>query len=67
MKIPLKIKKIGWYLRRGVILTKNNLVKRNWHGRSQCDQTLILPIPLCQIYMVNHSISFQPVPTRIPD
>jgi hypothetical protein len=27
MKIPLKTKKIGWYLRRGVILTKNNLVK----------------------------------------
>jgi hypothetical protein len=31
MKIPLKIKIFGWYLRRGVILTKNNLVKRNWH------------------------------------
>jgi hypothetical protein len=29
MKILLKNKKIGWYLRRGVILTKDNLVKRN--------------------------------------
>jgi hypothetical protein len=36
MKIPLKTKKIGWYLRRGVILTKNNLVKWNWKGNTQC-------------------------------
>jgi hypothetical protein len=26
MKIPLKTKKNGWYLRRGVILTKDNLL-----------------------------------------
>jgi hypothetical protein len=32
MKIPLKNKKIAWYLRRGVILTKDNLIKQNWHG-----------------------------------
>jgi hypothetical protein len=32
MKIPLKTKTFGWYLRRGVILTKDNLIKRNWHG-----------------------------------
>lgn len=36
MKIPLKIKKFGCYLRRGVILTKDNLLKRNWRGSSQC-------------------------------
>jgi hypothetical protein len=36
MKIPLKIKKIGWYLCRGVILTKDNLVKRNWHVSTKC-------------------------------
>jgi hypothetical protein len=29
MKIPLKIKIFGWYLCRGVIQTKDNLVKRN--------------------------------------
>ena len=29
MKIQLKIKIFGWYLRRGVILTKDNLVKHN--------------------------------------
>jgi hypothetical protein len=31
MKIPLKNKIFAWYLRRGVILTKDNLIKRNWH------------------------------------
>jgi hypothetical protein len=29
MKIPLKNKKNGWYLHRGLIITKDNLVKRN--------------------------------------
>ena len=36
MKIPLKNKVFAWYLRRGVILTKENLTKRNWHGSKQC-------------------------------
>jgi hypothetical protein len=36
MKIPLKTKIFGWYLHRGIILTKYNLVKRNWQGSSQC-------------------------------
>jgi hypothetical protein len=36
MKIPLKNKIFGWYLRRGVILTKDNLVERNMHGSRQC-------------------------------
>ena len=36
MKIPLKNKIFAWYLRRGVILTKDNLIKRNWHGSPQC-------------------------------
>ena len=30
MKVPLKIKIFGWYLRRGIILSKDNLAKRNW-------------------------------------
>ena len=32
MKIPLKTKVFVWYLRRGVILTKDNLAKHNWQG-----------------------------------
>jgi hypothetical protein len=29
LKIPLRIKVFGWYLRKGVVLTKDNLTKRN--------------------------------------
>jgi hypothetical protein len=29
LKIPLRIKVFGWYLRKGVVLTKDNLAKRN--------------------------------------
>ena len=36
MKMALKLKVFTWYLRRGVILTKDNLVKRNWHGNTKC-------------------------------
>jgi hypothetical protein len=31
-KIPLKIKIFLWYLRNGVVLTEENLVKRQWKG-----------------------------------
>jgi hypothetical protein len=36
MKITLKNKFFAWYLHRGVILTKDNLIKRNWHGSKSC-------------------------------
>jgi hypothetical protein len=36
MKIPLKTNVFAWYLRKGVILTKDNLAKRNWHGNKRC-------------------------------
>jgi hypothetical protein len=36
LKIPLKIKIFLWYLQRGVILTKDNLNKRNWVGSQKC-------------------------------
>jgi hypothetical protein len=36
LKLPLKIKIFSWYLRRGVILTKDNLAKRNWNGNKKC-------------------------------
>ena len=36
LKVPLKIKIFLWYLRQGVILTKDNLAKRNWQGNQQC-------------------------------
>ena len=35
LKIPLKVKIFIWLLHCGVILTKNNLTKRNWKGSKQ--------------------------------
>jgi hypothetical protein len=36
LSIPLKIKIFLWYLKRGVVLTKDNLISRNWRGGKQC-------------------------------
>jgi len=33
---PLKFKIFKWDLPRGVILTKDNLAKRNWQGSKRC-------------------------------
>jgi hypothetical protein len=35
-KIPLKIKIFLWFLQKGVVLTKDNLAKKNWKGSQQC-------------------------------
>jgi hypothetical protein len=34
--MSLKIKIFDGYLSRGVILIKDNLAKRNWHGNNKC-------------------------------
>jgi hypothetical protein len=36
VKLPLKIKIFLWFLKKGVILTKDNLAKRNWQGSKYC-------------------------------
>ena len=36
LKIPLKIKIFMWFLREKVLLTKDNLLKRNWNGCKKC-------------------------------
>jgi hypothetical protein len=36
MKVPLKIRIFMWFLNRKEILTKDNLVKRNWTGDKKC-------------------------------
>jgi hypothetical protein len=36
IKLPLKVKIFLWFLFKGVTLTKDNLVKRNWHGTEKC-------------------------------
>jgi hypothetical protein len=36
IKIQLQTKVSAWYLRGGVVLTKENLVKPNWYENSKC-------------------------------
>ena len=36
MKVPLNIKIFMWFLHRKVLLTKDNLAKRNWNGSKKC-------------------------------
>uniref|UniRef100_A0A453G4S4 Reverse transcriptase zinc-binding domain-containing protein n=1 Tax=Aegilops tauschii subsp. strangulata TaxID=200361 RepID=A0A453G4S4_AEGTS len=36
VKVPLKIKVFTWFVHKGVILTKDNLAKRNWEGSKRC-------------------------------
>jgi hypothetical protein len=36
LKIPLKIKIFMWFLNNKVLLTKDNLAKRNWKGCTKC-------------------------------
>lgn len=36
LNLPLKIKIFLWYLVKGIILTKDNLIKRNWNGNKKC-------------------------------
>jgi hypothetical protein len=36
MRITLKIKIFLWFLQRGVVLTKDNLARKNWKGGQKC-------------------------------
>jgi hypothetical protein len=36
IKIPMKIKIFLWYLKKGVVLTKDNLLRRHWTGDKHC-------------------------------
>ena len=36
LSVPLKVKIFLWYLQKGVTPTKDNLLKRNWKGDSNC-------------------------------
>jgi len=37
LRIPLKIKIFLWFLKKEVLLTKDNLVRRNWRGNRTCE------------------------------
>lgn len=40
-KIPYKIKKILWLMEQGAVLTKDNMIKRNWNGDPPADSVLL--------------------------
>jgi hypothetical protein len=74
IKIPLKIKIFLWLLYRETILTKDNLVKRNWHGNEMCSfcnnyetiQHLFFNCELAKfIWRVIHLVSGLPPPNNI--
>jgi hypothetical protein len=64
MKVPLKIRIFMWFLHKKVILTKDNLVKRNWHGDVRCcfcdpdNTTLICFLSIYTHDLENHLYDF---------
>jgi hypothetical protein len=36
LKLPLKIKIFAWYFIKGIVLTKDNLSRRQWKGGVKC-------------------------------
>jgi hypothetical protein len=57
-KLPQKIKVFIWLVVRNKILTKDNLIKRSWHGSSECCFVVVLNrlnicslnVPLLDLY-----------------
>jgi hypothetical protein len=73
-KVPLKIKIFLWYLRKGVILIKDNLAKRHWKGCIRCCfcdenesiQHLFFECPVARLLWLAISITFGvSIPTNI--
>jgi hypothetical protein len=72
MKVPLKIKVFMWFLHRKVILTKDNLARRNWNGDKSCCfcdnkesiQHLFFECPLAKIIWCITHMTFGLVPPK---
>uniref|UniRef100_A0A453HI59 Reverse transcriptase zinc-binding domain-containing protein n=2 Tax=Aegilops tauschii subsp. strangulata TaxID=200361 RepID=A0A453HI59_AEGTS len=66
IKVPLRIKIFMWFVHKGVILTKDNLLRRSWIGSSRCcfcDHTetikhLFLECPLAKLLWRSIHIAF---------
>jgi hypothetical protein len=67
MKVPLKTKIFMWFVQRKEILTKDNLLKRNWLGSTKCCfcdhdesiQHLFYKLPFCINHLANCLHGFQ--------
>ncbi|KAI4964718.1 hypothetical protein ZWY2020_059775 [Hordeum vulgare] len=70
VRVPLRIKVFLWFVHKGVILTKDNLVKRNWKGSPRCSfcpkvesiQHLFLDCPLAKHVWRSIHIAFNICP-----
>jgi hypothetical protein len=72
IKVPLKIKVFMWFLNKKVLLTKDNLIKRNWRGDEKCCfcvqnetiQHLFIKCPLAKMVWRIVHISFGIIPRK---
>jgi hypothetical protein len=70
VKVPLKIKVFMWFVHKQVILTKDNLAKRNWTGSRRCSfcdhdesiKHLFLDCPMAKILWRSVHIAFNITP-----
>jgi hypothetical protein len=70
IEVPLKIRIFMWFLHKKVLLAKDNLAKRNWHGSRKCchcdqDETiqhLFISCPLARVVwrIVHMSFNISP-------
>ena len=66
VKVPLKIKVFMWFVHKRVILTKDNLARRNWSGSKRCSfcdhdesiRHLFLDCPMAKILWRSVQIAF---------
>uniref|UniRef100_A0A452XBF4 Reverse transcriptase zinc-binding domain-containing protein n=1 Tax=Aegilops tauschii subsp. strangulata TaxID=200361 RepID=A0A452XBF4_AEGTS len=67
---PLRIKVLMWFVHKQVILTKDNLVKRNWAGSRRCSycdhdesiKHLFLDCPMAKVLWRSIHIAFNIAP-----
>ena len=70
VKVPLKIKVFMWFVHKQVILTKDNLIKRNWTGSTKCSfcdrdeniKHLFFDCPLARVLWRSVQIAFNITP-----
>ena len=61
LKIPQKIKIFMWFLHKKILLTKDNLAKRNWKSNSHCSfcgndeniEQLFYFLPFCKTHLAS--------------
>ena len=64
LSIPLKTTNFLWFAKKGVILTKHNLLKRNWNRNksfvfcSRDENSTLLRVSVCSVHVVDDTSCF---------